>query len=294
LAKGFKDSSGKFHPTGKHEEFGIPRRTTKRKSVQVGVGRKQEIQMMRIQKRFPNDKPQPDAIGNISSTERMLAETEVDSEIDEVGFDDSLFEFENGNEWWIFTDFDDARKRAIQQEEDLLESEEQIASDLARRFPEEEFIFITETDKRILAQDLTDSLEDSLQDDAEKIAREQLEDDYREFDLTEKDVDEESKKFKDELESLKKRRLQELIDTESDEIERKLDEDPIGYLVDDQGLYSHEDLLKQSFVRTDIEKMAEFVINTDGVGNTLASYDGNEVVVRDKDNKERLYMYRSN
>jgi len=65
-------------------------------------------------------------------------------------------------------------------------------------------------------------------------------------------------------------------------------------LVDDQGLYSHEDLLKQSFVRTDIEKMAEFVINTDGVGNTLASYDGNEVVVRDKDNKERLYMYRSN
>ena len=294
MAKGFKDSSGKFHPTGQHAEFGIPRRTTKRKSVQTGVGRKQEIQMMRIQKRFPNDAPQPDSIGNISSTERMLAEVEVDSQIDEVGFDDNLYEFENGNEWWIFTNSDDARKRAIQQEEDLLESEGQIASDLARRFPEEEFIFITETDKRMIAQDLTDSLEDSLQDDAEKLAREQLDDDFKEFDLTQNDVDEESKKFEDELENIKKRRLQELIDTESDEIERKLNEDAIGYLVDDQGLYSHEDLLKQSFIRTDIEKMAEFVVDTDGIGNTLSGYDGKEVVVRDKDNKERLYMYRSN
>lgn len=293
MVRGFTDAKGKFRPTGR-EEFGIPRRSTKRRSVQTGVGRKQEIQMARIQKRFPNDPPQPDPVGNLSSTEVMLAQKEVDSEIDNVGFDDNLFEFENGNEWWIFTKEDDARQRAVQQETDLLETEESIASDLALRFPEEEFVFITDIDRRLLAQDLVDSLRESSEDDAEKLAREQLEDDFAEFGLTEKDVDEESDKFEEELEKIKERRLDELESNEIDNIELRLKEDPIEYLVNEQGLFSKEDLLKQNFIRTDIDKMAEFVIDSDGVANTLAGFDGNEIVVNDKDGKERLYMYRAN
>jgi len=286
MAKGFI-KEGKFRPTDKIEPFGIPRRSTKRKSVEVGVGRKQEIQLARIQKRFPNDAPQADPIGNISSTERMLAEAEVDSKIDEIGFDDNLYEFENGQEWWIFTDFDKARDRAVEQEKDLLETEEEIAGDLAKRFPEEEFVFITETDKRIISAEQGDfAVEDrdvgeliSMADDNKVKVNDKLIDQFSEGEDPDEDLVDELR--------------EDVSGAISDDIEERLD-NPIQYFVDDEGIYNNEQLLEQSFIRTDIEKMSEFVVDTDGVGHTLAGYDGNEIVVNDKDNKERLYMYRAN
>jgi len=254
MVKGFKDSKGNFHPTGStKEEFGIPRRrSTKRRSVETGVGRTLEIQMRRTQKRFPNDKPQPDPIGNISSTERWLAEKEVDSMIDEVGFDDNLFEFENKQEWWIFDKFEDAKEKAVDQERNLLESEESIVSDIAQRFPNEDFVFITETDQRIIANDESESQAQS----------EGLTDSER--------------------------------DTRTEEIAEKLDSNPVDYFVNEQRTFTVESLLEQSFIRKDIDKMAEFVVQTDGVGHTLASYDGNEKIIKDKKGNERLYLYRAN
>lgn len=254
MVKGFKDSKGNFHPTGSSkEEFGIPRRrSTKRRSVETGVGRTLEIQMRRTQKKFPNDNPQPDPIGNISSTERWLAEKEVDSMIDEVGFDDNLFEFENKQEWWIFDKFEDAKEKAIDQERNLLESEESIVSDLAQRFPNEGFVFITETDRRIISNEDSDSIarNDGLSDSQ-----------------------------RDEL---------------TDVIADKLESDPVDYFVNERGTHTTENLLNESFIRKDIDKMAEFVVKTDGVGHTLASYDGNEKIVKDKKGDERLYLYRAN
>jgi len=251
MVRGFTDSKGKFRPTGK-EEFGIPRRSsTKRRSVQTGVGRKQEIQMARIQKRFPNDKPQQDPIGELSSTERMLAEKEVDSEIEDVGFDDNLYEFSNSNEWWIFDSFEDAKEKAIDQERDLLETNESIIDDIANRFPNEDFVFITETDKRIISAEEAD-----FQAEGEGLSEDER-------------------------------------DRLSDEIEEKLSS-PIDYFVNERGSFTVEDLLQQNFIRKDVDKMAEFVVETDGVAHTLASYDGNEKVVKDRKGKERLYMYRAN
>ena len=171
--------------------------------------------------------------------------------IDEVGFDDNLFEFENKQEWWIFDKFEDAKEKAVDQERNLLESDDSIVSDMATRFPNEDFVFITDTDRRIISteeadfeaesQGLTDSQRDKL----------------------------------------------------SDEIEEKLNS-PVDYFVNEQGTFTIEKLLDQNFIRKDIDKMAEFVVATDGVGHTLASYDGNEKIIKDKKGNERVYMYRSN
>ncbi len=150
MAKGFiKD--GTFHPTDGTESFGIPRRSTKRRSVETGTGRKQEIQMARIQKRFPNDHPQADPIGNISSTERMLAEAEVNSVIDFVGFSDDVFQFDNKEEWWIFNNFDDAKNKAIEQQEFLLNQDSSVAEDMVKNFPSQKFVFITDTDLTVIS-----------------------------------------------------------------------------------------------------------------------------------------------
>lgn len=289
MAKGFTDAKGKFRPTGR-EEFGIPRRSTKRRSVQTGVGRKQEIQMARIQKRFPNDPPQPDPIGNLSSTEVMLAQKEVDSVIDNVGFDDSLFEFENGNEWWIFTDFGKARNRALEQERDLLETEETIAGDLAKRFPNEEFVFITDTDKRIISGEQGDfAVEDR---DLEELKR--MAEDFNVKIPSNLQTPMGSIQDDEEVdENILERFREDIASAIADDVEERLD-NPVQYFVEDEGLFTNEQLLEQNFIRTDIDKMAEFVIDSDGVANTLAGYDGNEIVVNDKDGKERLYMYRAN
>lgn len=249
MVRGFKDDRGKFHPT--EGEFGIPRRSTKRRSVETGTGRKQQIQMARIQKRFPNDKPQPDPIGNISSTERMLAESEVDAEIDNVGFSDNLYEFDNNQEWWIFNDFEKAKEQAIDQEASVFEGDSSVAQGFLERFPDEDFVFITDTDRRIISSEEADREAESqgLSDDE----RDQL----------------------------------------SDDIEEKL-KNPVDYFVNETGQMSFEDLIKQNFIRVNTDAMAVFVVENDGVAPTLASKTGNEVILFDKDGKERLYMYRVN
>jgi len=139
----------------------------------------------------------------------------------------------------------------LDQEKDLLETNESIIDDIANRFPNEDFVFITDTDKRIISAEEADF----------QAQGEGLSEDER--------------------------------DRLSDEIEEKL-ESPIDYFVNERGTFTVESLLQQNFIRKDVDKMAEFVVETDGVAHTLASYDGNEKVVKDRKGKERLYMYRAN
>ena len=54
------------------------------------------------------------------------------------------------------------------------------------------------------------------------------------------------------------------------------------------GYYSKEDLLKQNFIGIDYEGMAKDVLEADGVGHILASYDGDEYEIGN------AYIYRVN
>jgi len=245
LTKGFK-KNGKFIPT---EEFGIPRRTTKRRSVETGVGRKQEIQMARIQKRFPNDNPQPDPIGNISSTERMLAEIEVNSVIDFVGFSDDVFQFDNKEEWWIFNNFDDAKNKAVEQQEFLLNQDSSVAEDMVKSFPEQKFVFITDTDLIVISNN-----------DAKMVASDNALSDAQR-------------------------------DLLADEIKTKLEDDPVDYLLK-EGNRTFDGILKLDWIRVDKERIAEFIVNKDGVANTL-SKNGRQVIIKDKNGNDRLFMYKA-
>ena len=53
--------------------------------------------------------------------------------------------------------------------------------------------------------------------------------------------------------------------------------DPVQYFVDDHGMYSREELMKQSFIQIDIEKASEDAIRSDGVAHFLDLYDSSEV-----------------
>ena len=257
---------------------------------------------------LPNDPTRPHPIGNLSSFQRQLAEEEVGSTIKNKGFDDNFFEFENGQEYWIFDKQEDARAKALEQENDLLDSESSIAVDIAERFPEEGFLFITETDRNMLSSELaesrteglTDELREELVDGVEEQIKDEIEGNPKKFGLTDKDVKDESSGFSDVFDKEVDEELEKQIDEKkdkkleevTDEIRDKLENDPVDFLVEEEGLFSKEDLQEQNFIRLDIEKISEFVIDTDGVAPTLATYDGNEKFVEKKG--VELYMYRAN
>ena len=72
-----------------------------------------------------------------------------------------------------------------------------------------------------------------------------------------------------------------------DEIYDEL-EDPVQYFVEDQGMYSIEELMESSSVSIDTESASQAAVDEDGVANFLAGYDGNEVEL---DNG--MMMYRT-
>jgi len=77
----------------------------------------------------------------------------------------------------------------------------------------------------------------------------------------------ESQNFKDD------KAREKWIEKRSQEIEGELD-DPVEYFVNQQGIYSIEDLMKQDFMRIDTEAAAEDSIRQDGWAHFLSHYSG--------------------
>ena len=82
--------------------------------------------------------------------------------------------------------------------------------------------------------------------------------------------------------------IEDRLDEMRNEYERKLSDDPKDFLVNELGYYSEEDFFKQSFVDYDLDRLFEDSIDIDGIGHTLASYDGEELVL------DGYYFYRHN
>ena len=77
----------------------------------------------------------------------------------------------------------------------------------------------------------------------------------------------------------------------ADEIKRKLEDDPVDYLLK-EGNRTFDGILKLDWIRFDNERIAEFIVNKDGVANTL-SKNGKQVIIKDKNGNDRLFMYKA-
>ena len=165
-----------------------------------------------------------------------------------------------GIEYRFFNSEDTAHDVALSQVRDDLSSEpEMFNQDWLQSY-----MTISETDRRIIASEEADNLVDEVYDQDELIEKAGVAEEYAAAEKAENTAL---------METIADNAKEKVRDEVSDDIESRL-ADPIQYFVHDQGIYSVEDLMKQSFIMIDIDAAAESAIDTDGWAHFLSHYDG--------------------
>lgn len=121
------------------------------------------------------------------------------------------------------------------------------------------YLAIYNTDRRLLASEEADAYVDDLDEDR-VIEEAGMSDEYEE-------AEEDSK---EEVVDTAREKLRE---SRYNEIYKALS-NPIQYFVEDQGIYTIEQLLKASFITIDTESAAEAAIRTDGWAHFISRYNG--------------------
>jgi len=237
-----------------------------------------------------------------------------------------IYKFDDGTEWIIFENGEEAEEQAINYVQSTIEDEPETFN----KSWIQNFIYITDTDRRMIAdEEATDYAYEQLSEDEvmkeagfdEKIDELQKNIDFLESEI--EDLEEEKAKLEstiedegdkdgeldgqvtdieseistkfDEISAMEKEQenlpdeaREKVQEDKYEEIYDELD-DPVQYFVEDHGMYTIEDLMDASFISIEEREAAEDAVETDGVAHFLAGYDGNEVEL-----DSGIVMYRTN
>jgi hypothetical protein len=163
--------------------------------------------------------------------------------IDGVSDDEVMMASNGSEEYIVFQDSYLADDAATAYVEEMIDSEpESFNSNFLNPF-----IYVTDTDKRLIADEQADFEIEDLSED-EILERSGLD-----------DLEEATEKIRKEV---------------YDDWYNGLDGNPVEFLTEDLGIYSKEDLKNISFLQIDSRKAAEEAVNLDGSQHFLATYDG--------------------
>lgn len=210
----------------------------------------------------------------------------------------TVYRIEAGNEEWVgFKSDSDAITYAEDYVKDMLDDEPELFSKNWLK----SYIQITDTDRRIIANEDADSYIGEMTDE-EILEYADLEDEYQnlqdevdELESEWSDADEEWDQADDsgddeaaDKATEKKEDIQSEIDKLNKEMEKFIDNardqalsdyydqvynglaDPYEYFVEKQGIYSAEDLMKASFIYIDTEEAAEDAVSVDGAAHFIS------------------------
>lgn len=230
-----RKGDGKFAPKGQGE-------SPKSEGEKEGKPNKREQLRKRVKNESRKEVQKEKGDQTINEYDRVsnLTSGKIEGsikDIDERTHDGSIrITTEDGAEYSLYENEYDAREAAR-------ESLRNLYDDLGPEGWNKDFVErhmdISETDKELLADDLTENELDGFEGSDEE--REQQHDEI----------------YNRHLEGL--------------------NNDPRDYLVNDLGIYSDEDYNKANFVQVDVDALIEESIDIDGISHTLASYDGEEI-----------------
>lgn len=156
----------------------------------------------------------------------------------------------NGVEYNIIRDEDEAIKIAL----DIVRQDLEDEPELFDQNWLSNFIYITDVDKRMLIADEESVIREGVKEEAES----------EEFET--------NKEKKEWIKNEVNGRLEDFIDG--------LD-NPIEYFVEEVGIYSLEDLMKQPWIQINIDEATEDAVRIDGFARYLSLYDGSYETTKD-------------
>lgn len=210
---------------------------------------------------------------------RLALAKELDTDLDEIkqgrydDWGDVLSLADGRKEYAVFENEDEAEKIAIA----LVEADLEYRPETFRTKWLKDYIMISETDRRLIAQEEADWRVDDMteedvieeSDEAQEIQDKIDELIYGEGDYEDRDRKSLERELDEAIQSWKDQKREEEYEYIYDALE-----DPIEYFVSELGAYTVEDLVKQDFIRIDIEEASEDAVSIDGAGHFLALYDG--------------------
>lgn len=183
------------------------------------------------------------------------------------------------SEWMIFPNAESAEEFALERVKDDLENQPESFSP----YWLQTFITIDDTTRRIMAGEESDHYVDEQMEDDEILEAANVKDEYDSLQDAIDELDTEAEDYDAQEEALVAQQEKILEDAKETVREEKYEEiyealdDPIQYFVNDQGMYSMEDLFKANFVSIDYDEAAQDAIDADGASHFLDYYDGSEV-----------------
>lgn len=256
MAKGFKKKNEKgghdFIPTDKKPHKGHSSNSPGNNDGSTGLTRG-ELDEVRVKEK----------IGSISEKIRDDAEKHVGSEITGNPYG-NMYEFENGEEYLIFDNEEDAHAEAMESLENLYD--DLGVSAWSDGFADN-FMEMSETDIRLWANEDGDRYVEGRDED-------EIIDMANDFDI---DVPEhEDGLTEKQLDDLREK----VSEKRSDYVEDLLREKGLKYYIcDEEGLCSNDEFWEQygKWLYVDKDAMFRESIRVDGIAHTLATYDGDEI-----------------
>ena len=205
-----------------------------------------------------------EAIAQELAKSEDLASEDVKKRYDSYG-DGEVWEID-GEEWLLFADADAAEDGAEAYIKQAFEDEgpEFFSAELRKQF-----ITVSKTDidiDLIAAEEADSQLED--RDDDEIIKQADME-------SARDDLDEDADDYDEQLEKLVEDARDKLSEKIEQETAEQLRDDPVSWYENIVGKLTAENM--PAWMTIDVNALAEYVVENDGVGHTLGSYDGNEV-----------------
>jgi len=198
----------------------------------------------------------------------------------ESGLDDGIWD-------WLALDEDDRKlleayieatgdeNASIDDAKDKFQGKYDSKEDWAQQFIDETgglsgdnasyYLSISDLDARLIAGEEADSQAEDMRyslkkEDYDEVfdRTEKFQDEYEklkeELEAAEDDEDADEDSIKKKIEELAEKAIEDWASEYSDEVEEKIKDDVVGYFVDEQGIYTKEELSKQSFISIDYDK----------------------------------------
>jgi hypothetical protein len=172
-----------------------------------------------------------------------------------------MITMDDGSEYVVYENYEDAKEAAKESMQNLFDD---IGIEGWNEDFREQFIEFNDNDAQFIAQDEVEARRDEFEDEVRE--SEEFEEDSDEFNLA----------------------VEDKMNEAQDEIEQEILSDPRGYFRDNLGMEDSE-INESNFFSVNTDALFEASIEADGVGHTLAGYDGEELELSDGS-----FMYRTN